>query len=151
MEYYLLSGHIIRSLKRTGVPVALMLLAGPAAADEADLLNAISALQGHVNGTAPLNATQIEANKLVLDANSGIFGDSSSTINASFGLVQAYESQYGAMWSAGSPTENGFSRRDTSDGDIHWAMFHAMQYIVDDTYNSANIGVLLHVNVDQYM
>lgn len=119
---------------------AAILAAGPIHAGEADLLSSIEALRGHIDGTATLSTTQIEANKRILDANRDRFGDSAATITASFNLVQSYETTYGPMWSAGSPTQNGYSRRDTSDGDIHWTMFHAMQYIVDDTYNPTNIA-----------
>jgi hypothetical protein len=127
-------------IARIGLFLSLSALASPAFASEADLLNSISALQNHINGSATLNSSQIATHKQVLDANNSLFGDSAATINASFGLVQTYESQYGAMWSDGSPTENGYSRRDTTDGDIHWTMFNAMQYIVDDTYNPTNIA-----------
>lgn len=129
-----------RSLIQAGLSVTLLVAGHTAVADEADLLNAFSALQGHINGSTTLNASQIEANKLVLDVNRTIFGDSAASINASFNLVQSYEAQYGPMWSLGSPTQNGYSRRDTSNGDIHWTMFNAMQYIVDDTYNPTNIA-----------
>ena len=121
---------------------ALALVATPARSAESDLLSAFAALQGHVNGTAPLSPAQIETNKLVLDANKSIFGNSTATITAGFNLVQAYEATYGPMWSVGSPTANGFTRNATSNQDIHWTMFNAMQYIVDDTYNAANISSL---------
>jgi hypothetical protein len=123
-----------------GAAIALSLGARSAMASKTDLLNALADLEGHIDGSAPLNASQIEANRLVLDDNSHRFGNSNATINASFGLVQTYESQYGPMWSAGSPTQNGFTRSTASNGDIHWTMFHAMQYIVDDTYTSNNIA-----------
>lgn len=119
---------------------SLLTITDTSLANEADLLNAFSALQGHIDGSATLTGTQIEANKLIIDTNKSIFGDTANAITASFNLVSAYESQYGPMWSKGSPTENGYSRRDALDSDIHWAMFHTMQYIVDDTYNPTNIA-----------
>ncbi|MFN3166083.1 MAG: M60 family metallopeptidase [Phycisphaeraceae bacterium] len=118
----------------------LALAAGPALASETDLINALGALQGHVNGSAPLSPAQIEANKLTLDANKNLFGNSAATINAGFNYVQAYEAAYGPMWGAGTPTQNGFSRSSTSNQDIHWTTFNAMQYIVDDTYNTATLN-----------
>ena len=119
---------------------SLVFSLAPADANENDLLGAFSALEGHLDGSSPLSGNQIAAQKQIIDANSNIFGNSSSTIGASFNLVQTYEQEYGPMWSDGSPTENGYSRRDTTDQDIHWTMFHVMQNIVDDTYNSNNIG-----------
>lgn len=130
----------VTSLKQATLSATLLLTSYSALATESDLLAAFSALQGHIDGSATLSASQIQANKLIIDANRSIFGDTANAISSSFNLVQSYESQYGPMWSAGSPTQNGYSRRDASDGDIHWAMFHTMQYIVDDTYNPTNIA-----------
>ncbi len=122
--------------------LALGLTATSAYANEADLLSALSALQGHVQGTGILTGPQIEAHKLTIDANKSIFGNSAATINASFNLVSAYETHIGPMWSAGSPTVNGFDRNNASsvaNSSIHWTVYNVMQNIVDDTYNSTNI------------
>lgn len=126
--------------RHLGIALVLAFSASSVSAAESDLLNALGALEGHVNGSSPLSGGQIATHKQTIDSNSSIFGNTSSTISASFNLVQAYESQYGPMWSGGSPTQNGYSRNSTSDQDIHWTMFHVMQNIVDDTYNPANIA-----------
>ena len=123
--------------------VAVTLLLGPAlpaSAQEAQLISSLSALQSHVEGTATLSGSEIAAHKLIIDTNKDIFGDTAGAITASFNYVQAYEQNVGPMWSAGSPTENGYSRRETSDEDINWTTFNVMQYIVDDTYNSTNVA-----------
>lgn len=130
----------MRSLHRFGAALALLAVGVPAQAAESHLLAAFSALEGHINGTSPLTGSQIASHKQTIDANSSIFGNTANTISASFNLVAAYEAQYGPMWSAGSPTQNGFSRSTASDQDIHWTLFHVMQNIVDDTYNPANIA-----------
>ena len=120
----------------------LTLLSASVFAGEAELLTALNALNDHVTGATTLNATQIEAHKLTIDANKTIFGDTAASISASFGLVSAYETNIGPMWSAGSPTTGGFNRNNASsiaNSSIHWTVYNVMQNIVDDTYNSANI------------
>ena len=140
-EMMIRQNRITTVLTLAAVTMAIVVLTTSSTqANEAQLISALNALKDHVDGTTPLNANQIETHKLTIDANSGIFENSAATITKSFDLVQAYETNIGPMWSAGSPTQNGYSRRDMSDGDIHWAMFHVMQYIVDDTYNSGNIA-----------
>ena len=117
--------------------VALMTTS--ASATEADLIAALTALQNHVNGSHPLTASEIETNKLTIDANRTIFGDSQATIQASFNLVNTYDSIIKPLWSIGSPTANGFKRSTVSNQDIHWAMFNVMQDIMDDTYKASNL------------
>ncbi len=124
--------HMIRTC------MVLAFVAAPVLADEAALLTALSALEGHVKGTATLTSTQIASHKATLDANKTIFGDTAATISASFNLVQSYDQNIGPMWSLGSPTQNGFNRNSVTT-DIHWTVYHAMQYIMDDTYNSGNL------------
>ena len=120
------------------VVATIVLLTAPADAGESELNAALTALTNHVNGTAPLNASQIEAYKLTIDANRTIFGDSQATIQASFNLVSTYDSYIGPLWSLGSPTANGFTRNSVVN-DIHWTMFNVMQDIMDDTYTAGNL------------
>ena len=108
-------------------------------AGEAELVSALTALRDHVDGTTPLNASEIEAHKLTIDANSGIFGDSVSTITASFDLVQTYDDIIGPLWTVGSPTQSGFQRSSVPN-DIHWTVYNVMQNIMDDTYTTSNIS-----------
>ena len=44
-------------------------------AGQAELLSAVSALKDHIDGTNPLNPSQIEDHKLTIDSNKAIFGD----------------------------------------------------------------------------
>lgn len=113
--------------------------ASRAEAGEAELNAALGALKGHVDGTAPLTGAQIATHKQTIDNNSSIFGDTAATIQASFDLISTYDSEIGAMWTVGSPTENTFYREDMTDENLHWAMFHVMQNILDNTYTPANI------------
>jgi hypothetical protein len=111
---------------------------GLTSAGEPELVSALADLKDHVDGTTPLNATQIENHKLTIDANSGIFGDSASIISASFDLVGAYDTQIGPIWQTGSPAAGGFSRNSVSN-DIHWTVYNVMQNVMDETYTNSNI------------
>jgi len=131
-----------RALTLRALPAAVMITAflstTSANAGETELISALTALKNHVDGTAILSASQIEAQKFTIDDNRGIFGDSAATIQASFDLVSTYDTEVGALWTLGSPTANGFSR-STVTNDIHWTMFNVMQNIMDDTYTAGNI------------
>jgi len=121
------------------VMVTVALMTASANAGETELISALTALKSHVNGTAPLNASQIEAYKLTIDSNRTIFGDSSATISASFDLVNTYDTVIGPLWTLGSPTQNTFYRADMTNDNIHWAVYNVMQDIMDDTYNAQNV------------
>lgn len=127
---------------RIPTALALALTAASVQAGQTELLGALSALEGHVNGSATLTGAQIETHKLTIDSNKSIFGDTSAAITASFNLVTSYETNVGPMWASGTPTTNGFNRNNSStdDSSIHWAMYNVMQNIVDDTYNSTNLA-----------
>ena len=121
------------------VMATVVLITASANAGETQLISALTALKQHVNGTAVLNASQIEAYKLTIDDNRAIFGDSASIISASFDLVNTYDSVIGPLWTLGSPTANGFSRKTMTNDNIHWAVFNVMQDIMDDTYTAGNL------------
>jgi len=132
----------VNKLVRYTIPALALLAAGPtSASSESDLLNALAALQGHVDGVSPLTGPQIGAHQATVISNASIFGDSAATISASFNLVSAYESSptYGPMWGAGSAQDT-FDRNTDKSQDIHWTVFNVMQNIMDDTYNSANLS-----------
>ena len=118
--------------------VTVALMTASANAGETELISALTALTHHVDGTAVLNSSQIEAYKLTIDDNRTIFGDSASIISASFGLVGTYDNYIGPLWTVGSPTANGFTR-STVANDIHWTVYNVMQNIMDETYTSSNI------------
>jgi hypothetical protein len=120
------------------VMATVVLMTASANAGETQLISALTALKQHVDGTAVLDASQIDAYKLTIDQNRAIFGDSASIISASFDLVNTYDSVIGPLWSKGSPTANGFSR-STVTNDIHWMVFNVMQDIMDDTYTAGNL------------
>jgi hypothetical protein len=121
------------------VMATVVLMTASANAGQTELVSALTALRHHVDGSAVLTATQIEAYKLTIDDNRAIFGDSVSAITASFDLVNTYDTMIGPLWSKGSPTYDGFSRKTMTNDNIHWAVFNVMQDIMDDTYTAGNL------------
>jgi len=117
--------------------MTIVLTATPANAAETELVSALTALKDHIEGTTPLNASQIEGHKLTIDSNKYIFGNNGTIITASFDLVAAYDNTpgYGPLW-----INHGNFARSTAPNDIHWAIYWIMQYIMDDTYTGANIS-----------
>jgi hypothetical protein len=99
------------------------------------LLDAIAGLKGHILGTIPLSASQIEAYKLTLDAEKSRFATSSAAIAAAFDLVTTYDTVLGALFVARS-----LPARASVTNDLHWTIFNVMQNLMDLTYNAANIA-----------
>jgi len=114
--------------------VILGLTAAAAKATEAELLSALAALKSHIDGTAPLDAGQIETHKLTIDANKEIVGDNDTIIAACFDLVAAYDSVIGPLWIA-----RGDFRRSDVVNDIDWTIYNVMQYIMDEAYTANNL------------
>jgi hypothetical protein len=114
--------------------VILVLTTTAANAAETELLSALTALKDHIEGTASLDASQIEAHKLTIDANKEIFGDNDTIITVCFDLVATYDSIIGPLWIA----RGQFKRSDVVN-DIHWTIYNVMQYIMDYTYTENNI------------
>ena len=129
-----------RNLTRTvltlaaGAMVILVLTTTSANATEAELVSALTGLKDHIEGTAPLDSSQIEAHKLTIDSHSEIFGDSDTIIAACFDLVATYDNVMGPLWIA-----RGQFRRSDVVNDIHWTIYNVMQYIMDYTYTENNI------------
>jgi len=106
-----------------------------AKAMQTELLSAIAALKDHIKGTAALTDKQIEAHKLTIDANKGIFGYNDAIIKSCFDLVATYEQVLGPLWVA-----RGDFNRKALVNDIHWTVYNIMQDIMDRTYTQQNIS-----------
>ncbi len=107
----------------------LLAFVAPAAAQASVLLKSVDALERHITGTTPLSATQIDAHKKTIDANRNYFASSQITIQACFRLVSTYDRLIGPLW----VSRGQFDRR-TATNDIHWTIYHVMQYVVDEIY-----------------
>ena len=107
--------------------------------DELDLLEAINGIENHITGAATLSDAEIMSAKAAFDREIERLAFDEDMIEACLELVEAYDSEVGALWVAGSPVRN-FSRADATDSDIHWVVFEVMQGIMDYTYTSENIS-----------
>ena len=130
--------RIRTALTLAAVAMAIGILTTTSAnANVTDLIGALTALEDHIDGTAPLSAGEIETHKSTIDTNSHLMDDNSTVIAASFDLVEAYDTTpgYGPLWI----NHGNFSRSSAPD-DIHWTIYWVMQYIMDNTYTGANIS-----------
>ena len=99
-----------------------------------ELLTVLNALKNHVEGVTILSPGQIEANKLFIDSQKKNLGSDQSIIRACFDLVGSYDKKMGPLWIA-----RGEFDRKTVANDIHWTIYHVMQYIMDEVYTGRNI------------
>jgi len=104
---------------------------------ETTLLSAIAALKDHIQGSNKLDATQIEAQKLVIDTQRDIFGSNAAIIKAACDLVAAYDKANGPLWVSGRMFTRG--KGNPPANDIHWTIFNVMQAIMDNVYTAENI------------
>ncbi|WP_372845737.1 M60 family metallopeptidase [Pontiella sp.] len=120
--------------------VALVSAVG-AQADQSALLAAYATLEDHINGVSTLTASEINAQATIINSNAGNAGDNTSMINASFSLIETYESVQGALFVNGT-TSGGFTRSDTSTANkaLALAMLKVYQAIIDDAYNTWNLN-----------
>ena len=103
--------------------------------DAASLLTALNELKSHINGTITLTASEIDANKLTVDANEASFASSSAIIAASLDLVRTYDAVLGPLW-----VTRTLPARASVTNDIHFTLYTVMQDIMDLTYKSATIA-----------
>ena len=121
------------------VAMAILVLTTPAVnAGETELLSALTALKDHITGVTPLDAARIEAHKLTIDVNKTLFGSRNTVMAAGFDLVETYDTVIGPLFVLGSPIQS--FARSTAVNDIHWTIYHVMQYIMDYTYTTDNIA-----------
>jgi len=104
---------------------------------QTELLSALAALKGHIQGKAALNAKQLEAHKLTIDKHRGIFGYNAAIIKACFDVVATYDEVKGPLWIA----HGGFNRRGKPPAnDVHWTIYNVMQNIMDRVYTAKNVA-----------
>jgi autotransporter-associated beta strand protein len=99
------------------------------------LLLALRQLKDHVNGVTNLNAVQIDAHKLTIDAHKARFAESTNIIAAVFDLVRAYDTKVGPLW----VVHPSFSR-STQANDLDWTVYWVMQYTMDYIYKAATLA-----------
>jgi len=99
-----------------------------------ELFYALTALNDHVKGIAPLLSGQIAGHKSTIDSQSDNIGEDSTIIRACFELVESYDKIVGPLWIA-----RGELNRDSFTGGIDWILYTVMQYIMDRVYTQENI------------
>lgn len=132
--------------------VALMMLCRPACSVEtntpvvfteamqAELLSAIGTLKAQIeSGTEPLGA-EVEPLKKIVDEDHAIFGYNDTIIKAALDLVATYDQVKGPLFVAREGWDKGHRKNPTPPAvDVDWTIYHVMQYIMDEVYNSKNI------------
>ena len=109
---------------------------------------AINNTKTHINGGSQLNASQLAAVNVSLNASiSALVSDRDSMINA-LELVALYENQYGGLFTRGTTTEGGFSK--TAEGfELENLIIDVMQGLVDHSYSRPNIRFFPNVFRDK--
>ena len=100
------------------------------------LLDAFAGLKGHINGTSPLTDDQIDANKEAVKTHQYIFGQNGTIVGAALDLVNCFETVKGPLW-RDHPEMN---KRRAEPRGINWAIYHVMQFIVDEVYTAENLA-----------
>jgi hypothetical protein len=103
---------------------------------QTELLGAFAALKRHIKGATVLNDDQIDAHKETIKKHRYAFGHTRAIVKAALDLVATFESVKGALW-RDHPEMN--KRRKEPRG-INWAIYHVMQFIMDEVYTSKNLA-----------
>jgi len=104
---------------------------------ETELLSALAALKGHIQGKKQLDAKQLDAHKKTIDKHRDIFGHNEAIIKACFDVVATYDEVKGPLWVA----RPGFTRRQKPPAnDLHWTIYNVMQNIMDRVYTAKNVA-----------
>ena len=106
---------------------------------ENELISALTALRNHILDDPGLSSEEIAAHKATIDTHKSLLASRYDVMAAGFELVETYDTEIGPLFVSGSPVQS-FSRSSTSESDINWVVYNVMQYIMDNTYTSANIS-----------
>jgi len=113
------------------------------------LLTAVADLKDHINGVTNLNAAEIEARKLTIDAQKSRFDESTNTVLAVLDLVTTYDGVEGPIWVSGSTAADGFNRGSVVN-DLHWTIYTVMQHIMDEIYDAPGALLTYRAELDGY-
>jgi len=106
------------------------------AAMQTELLTAFTALKKHIEGTTALTDDRIDGHKETIKQHQYIFAQNRTIVKAALDLVNCFETVNGPLW-RDHPEMN--KRRAEPKG-INWAIYHVMQYILDEVYTLANLA-----------
>ena len=100
------------------------------------LLASFAALKRHVLGTAPLNDDQIDTCKETIKTHQYIFAQNRTIVGAALDLVDCFDRVKGPLW-RDHPEMN---KRRAEPRGINWAVYHVMQYILDEVYTAQSLA-----------
>ena len=105
-----------------------------------ELSTAMTQLKNHINGTALLNISQINAITAVIDSNRGQIDDNAAIVTQAFDLISTYETVKGPLF-VSTPVAGSFTRTDTSTvvRALAYSMLRVQQAVMDVVYTAANL------------
>jgi len=102
---------------------------------QSELLGSFSALKRHIKGTAVLSDDQIDMHKEKIEEHRYAFGYNTAIVKVALDLVNTFENAKGALW-RDHPELN---KRKAEPKGINWAIYHVMQYVVDEVYTASHL------------
>jgi len=111
-----------------------------ASAPEPDLAIpvAMDKLKAHVDGSALLNAEQINRQTATIRTSAELIGKTPELIRQALDVSAAYEAKFGPLL-VNAATRSGFPRKPAGALEIHRAMFALQQAILDHVYTPKNL------------
>ncbi|MCP4450349.1 MAG: hypothetical protein GY809_02730 [Planctomycetes bacterium] len=103
---------------------------------QTELLGAFTALETHIKGTTVLTDDQIDTHRETIKTHRYAFGQNRAIVKAALELVNTFETVKGPLW-RDHPEMN--KRRAEPKG-INWAIYHVMQYIMDEVYTAQHLA-----------
>ncbi|MCK4292618.1 MAG: M60 family metallopeptidase [Planctomycetes bacterium] len=103
---------------------------------QTELLGSFAALKQHIKGIVVLNDDQIDVHKEKIKEHRYAFGHNRTIVKAALDLVDTFENVKGALW-RDHPEMN---KRKAEPRGLNWAIYHVMQYIMDEVYTANNLA-----------
>ncbi len=123
--------RLICSLAILGLAFTPKAQAGPP-----EYLEALTALEDHINQVTLLSDAQLEALQTTIQDNITVLADDEDAIVKSFQVVDLFEATVGALFTT-QQTKNGFNRATGTDGlNLHRNIMLIQQGLLDQTYTS---------------
>jgi len=112
-----------------------------------DLKDSITSLKSHVDGTSTLTKAQVRQTKAKFEENSKLLDHDFDAMDSAFDLVDAYESQNGALF-INSKTQGGFPRTNNGDQyELERAILAVQQGILDEVYEGTSESIDIHNSI----
>ncbi|MEX1049745.1 MAG: M60 family peptidase N-terminal accessory domain-containing protein [Akkermansiaceae bacterium] len=106
-----------------------------------ELSTAMTLLKNHINGTALLTISQINALTVIIDSNRGQVDDNAATVTQALDLISTYETIKGPLF-VSTPVVGSFTRTDTSTvvRALGYSMLRVQQAVMDIVYTATNLA-----------